>query len=179
MSFATLCLNVVHGQTATLVPLNNAGWHKAGAQPAFLIVINGINGKLGESTEPSRLSKARGSPMSSRRLVYQQGDHICALYTSPEEQLQAAVEYIPSGLGRNDRCLYVCGDHTPAELRAALQSAGVNVPLEEGRGALSLVTKGEAHLKDGYINAQNMISFLHQAVQDALDSGFTGLSAAG
>ena len=117
--------------------------------------------------------------MSSRRLVYQQGDHICALYTSPEEQLQAAVEYIQSGLGRNERCLYVCGEHTPAELRAALQSAGVNVPLEEGRGALNLVTKGEAHLKDGYFNAQNMISFLHQAVQDSLDSGFTGLSAAG
>lgn len=117
--------------------------------------------------------------MSPRRLVYQQGDHICTLYTSPEEQLQAAVEYIQSGLARNERCLYVCGEHTPDELRAALQSAGVNVALEEGRGALNLATKREAHLKDGHFNAKNMLSFLHQAVQDALDSGFTGLCAAG
>lgn len=117
--------------------------------------------------------------MSPRRLVYQQGDHICALYTSAEEQLQAAVEYIQSGLGRNERCLYICGEHTPDEMRAALRRAGINVTLEEGRGALNLVTKGEAHLKGGHFNAKNMLSFLHQAVQDSLDSGFTGLSAGG
>lgn len=117
--------------------------------------------------------------MSSRRLVYQQGDHICTLYNSPEEQLQAAVEYIQAGLDRNERCLYVCGEHTPGELRTALQNAGVNVKQEEDRGALNLVTKGEAHLKDGQFNAQNMISFLHQAVKEALESGFEGLSAAG
>ncbi len=117
--------------------------------------------------------------MSSRRLVYQQGDHICTLYTSPEEQLQAAVEYIMAGLGRGEQCLYVCGEHTPDELRAALQASGVNVKEAENRGALSLVTKAEAHLKDGYFNADTMISFLHQAVKDALDSGFKGLCAAG
>ncbi|HZU30843.1 MAG TPA: MEDS domain-containing protein [Candidatus Angelobacter sp.] len=117
--------------------------------------------------------------MASRRLVYQQGDHICTLYASPEEQLQAAVEYVKAGLARGEQCLYVCGEHTPEELRAALQASGVNVKEEEGRGALSLVTKAEAHLKDGHFNANNMISFLHQAVKDALDAGFNGLCAAG
>jgi hypothetical protein len=117
--------------------------------------------------------------VASRRLVYQQGDHICTLYTSPEEQLQAAVEYIKAGLARGEQCLYVCGEHTPEELRMALHAAGINVCQEEARGALSLVTKAEAHLKDGHFNASNMISFLHQAVKDALDAGFTGLCAAG
>lgn len=117
--------------------------------------------------------------MSPRRLVYQQGDHICTLYTSPEEQLQAAVEYIQAGLDRNERCLYVCGEHTPDELRTALQNAGIDVKHEEARGALNLVTKGEAHLKDGSFNAKNMITFLHEAVKDALDNGFEGLAAAG
>jgi hypothetical protein len=117
--------------------------------------------------------------MSSRRLVYQQGDHICTLYTSPEEQLQAAVEYIMAGLDRGEQCLYVCGEHTPDELRAALQTSGVNVKEEEARGALNLATKNEAHLKDGHFSANNMISFLHQAVKDALDNGFNGLCAAG
>ena len=117
--------------------------------------------------------------MASRRLVYQQGDHICTLYTSPEEQLQAAVEYIKAGLARGEQCLYVCGEHTPEELRTALQAAGINVTEQELRGALSLATKAEAHLKDGHFNASSMISFLHQAVQDALDAGFSGLCAAG
>ncbi|HEY1937016.1 MAG TPA: MEDS domain-containing protein [Candidatus Angelobacter sp.] len=112
-------------------------------------------------------------------MVYQQGDHICTLYASPEEQLQAAVEYIKAGLARGEQCLYVCGEHTPDELRMALDAAGVKVKEEEARAALSLVTKAEAHLKDGRFNASNMISFLHQAVQDALGAGFNGLCAAG
>jgi two-component system, chemotaxis family, sensor kinase Cph1 len=117
--------------------------------------------------------------LASRRLVYQQGDHICTLYSSPEEQLQAAVEYIKAGLGRGERCLYVCGEHTPKELRAALQAAGIDVKSQEKRGALILITKSDAHLKGGRFAADKMITLLHQAVQDALDAGFKGLCAAG
>jgi hypothetical protein len=117
--------------------------------------------------------------MASRRLVYQQGDHICTLYTSPEEQLKAAVEYLAAGLARGERCLYVCGEHSPEELRKALQSAGVAVKAQEDRGALILVTKADAHLKGGRFSADKMISLLHQAVKDALDAGFAGLCAAG
>lgn len=117
--------------------------------------------------------------MASRRLVYQQGDHICTLYGSPEEQLKAAVEYIKAGLARRERCLYVCGEHSIKELRGALRAAGVDVKTDEARGALVLVTKKDAHLKGGHFSADKMISLLHQAVQDALDAGFAGLCAAG
>ena len=117
--------------------------------------------------------------MGSRRLVYQQGDHICTLYTSPQEQLQAAVEYIKAGLGRGERCLYVCGEHTPQQLRAALKKADIEVDAEEARGALILITKENAHLQGGYFAADKMITMLHQAVKDALDAGFKGLAAAG
>src|SRR5690242_13381152 len=102
--------------------------------------------------------------MSSRRLVYQQGDHICTLYSSPEEQLKAAVEYIKSGLGRGERCLYVCGEHTPKQLRMALRLAGIDVKSQEQRGALILITKRDAHLKGGRFAADRMISLLHDAI---------------
>lgn len=117
--------------------------------------------------------------MTSRRLVYQQGDHICTLYTSPEEQLAAAVEYVKGGLERGERCLYVCGEHEPEAFRAALQNAGIDVQAEEKRGALILVTKHEAHLKGGTFAPDKMITMLHDAVRDALNAGFAGLCAAG
>ena len=117
--------------------------------------------------------------MASRRLVYQQGDHICTLYTSPEEQLAAAIEYLVAGLQRGERCLYVCGEHTPDEMRAALQRAGVDAQSEEKRGALILITKNEAHLQGGVFHPDRMISLLHDAVKTALDDGFSGLCAAG
>ena len=117
--------------------------------------------------------------MAARRLVYQQGDHICTLYTSPQEQLAAAIEYIRGGLERGERCLYVCGEHTPDELRAALATSGIDVPKEESRGALILITKHEGHLQGGAFSPDRMIHMLEKAVQDALDAGFQGLCAAG
>jgi hypothetical protein len=116
---------------------------------------------------------------SSRRIVYQQGDHVCTLFSSPEEQLSAAIEYIKGGLARGERCLYVCGEHSIRDFRLALRKAGIDVSAEEKRGALVTVTKESAHLKGGSFDPDKMISLLHAAVKDALDAGFTGLCAAG
>ena len=113
------------------------------------------------------------------RVVYQQGDHVCTLFASPEEQLSAAVEYIRQGLARGERCLYVCGEQTPSEFRGALRAAGIEVAHQEKRGALVLLTKETGHLKGGSFNASRMIGMLSNAVEDAIHDGFAGLCAAG
>ncbi len=113
------------------------------------------------------------------RYVYQQGDHVCTLYSSPEEQLTAAIEYISEGLERRERCLYVCCEHDVVTFRRALKKAGIDVNGEEARGALVLLTKHDGHLKGGSFDPTAMIAILERAVQDALDDGFTGLCAAG
>jgi hypothetical protein len=53
------------------------------------------------------------------------------------------------------------------------------VDAEVKRGALVLITKEEAHLQGGHFHPDKMITMLEAAVKDALDSGFTGLCAAG
>lgn len=116
---------------------------------------------------------------SAHRIVYQQGDHVCTLYSSPEEQLSAAIEYIHAGLARGERCLYVCCEHSVRKFRAALQKSGIDVGAEERRGALVIATKESGHLKGGSFDPDAMISLLHAAVKDALDAGFSGLAAAG
>lgn len=113
------------------------------------------------------------------RVVYQQGDHVCTLFSSAEEQLAAAIEYIRQGLERQERCLYVCGEQTPAEFRKALNAGGIDVAQEEARGALVLLTKESGHLKGGSFSASRMITMLKSAVEDALRDGFEGLCAAG
>jgi hypothetical protein len=119
-------------------------------------------------------------PMStSPRIVYQQGDHVCTLFSSPEEQQTAAIEYIRQGLQRRERCLYVCGEQTLDEFRRALTAAGIDVATEEQRRALVLLTKEDGHLKGGSFSASRMISLLREAVERALEDGFEGLCAAG
>lgn len=115
----------------------------------------------------------------SPRIVYHQGDHVCTLFTTPEEQLAAAVEYISAGLSRSERCLYVCCEHNVPEFRRALKTAGIDVAVEEKRGALVLLTKHDGHLKGGSFDPNKMISMLRAAVEDALAAGFAGLCAAG
>jgi hypothetical protein len=115
----------------------------------------------------------------SPRMQYQQGDHVCTLYSNRDEQLASAIEYIRGGLSRGERCLYVCCEHTPDEFREGLRAAGIDVDAEEARGALLLITKHEGHLKDGSFDPDKMIHILHTAVKDALDAGFEGLCAAG
>src|SRR5581483_8981825 len=63
----------------------------------------------------------------SPRMHYKQGDHVCTLYSTREEQMAAAVEYIRGGLSRGERCLYVVGEHTPDEFRTGLREAGIDV----------------------------------------------------
>jgi hypothetical protein len=113
------------------------------------------------------------------RIVYQQGDHICTLFSSREEQLNAAIDYIRGGLERGERCLYVCGEQSPDEFRDELRKARIDVDAEERRGALILITKHEGHLKGGTFSAARMIEMLRGAVKDSLDAGFAGLCAAG
>jgi hypothetical protein len=117
--------------------------------------------------------------IGSPRLSYHEGDHVCTLFASPEEQLQAAVEYICGGLSRGERCLYICCERPLDEFRASLKAAGIDVEAEEARGALVLLTKHDGHLKGGSFDPDRMIAMLHQAVKDSLDAGFTGLCAGG
>ena len=112
------------------------------------------------------------------RVVYQQCDHVCTLYNSEEERLSAAIQYIRDGLAWHERCVYVCGDQHADGFRAALKSAGIDVAAEEARGAVVLLAKGDAHLKSGTFDPARTIAALDAAVQDALNSGFTGLRAA-
>jgi hypothetical protein len=110
---------------------------------------------------------------------FQQGDHVCTLYLTPEEQLAAALEYIRAGLARGERCFYVCCEHELDQFRAALKQGGIDVETEEARGALLLRTKHDGHLEGGKFDPDKMIALLDAAVKDALSDGFKGLCAAG
>ena len=117
--------------------------------------------------------------IGSPRLSYHEGDHVCTLFSSLEEQLRAAVEYIRGGLSRGERCLWVSCERPVAEFREALMGAGIDVKTQETRGALVLLSKHDGHLQGGCFDPDRMIAMLHQAVKDALDDGFKGLCAGG
>lgn len=107
------------------------------------------------------------------------GDHVAFFYRTKAEQLKTAIPFIAIGLERNEKCLYIAEDHTPAQISQQLQDFGVDVRKAKETGALSIVTKHETYLKHGAFQPHKMIVDLCDAVQAALDEGFAGLRAAG
>lgn len=107
------------------------------------------------------------------------GEHLCLIYENATEQLAAVVPFLQEGLARNDRCVYVADESSAEEVTQALAAGGVDVAGAHQRGALILLTPREAYLRSGEFDPHAMIDFLHQAVEDALAAGFSGLRGVG
>lgn len=113
-------------------------------------------------------------------MEYQQGQHICTMYDTREEQLAIAASYVADGLAANERCLYVADSlEALADFRRTLAAHGVNVVAEEFSGALLLLTSDSAHMQDGGFDTERMLGMLNEAVEAALDAGFRGLRTCG
>ena len=113
-------------------------------------------------------------------LPFSQGQHICALYETADEQLDVAATYLADGLARGERCLYVASSVTALDaLRDLLQSRGVDAGAAEAGRALLMMTSGEAHLADGAFDSERMLRLLNDALEEALNDGFAGLRTCG
>jgi hypothetical protein len=112
--------------------------------------------------------------------AFRQGDHICSVYDTEEEQLATAASYLADGLRRGERVLFAGADRQVlARFRAALHREGFDAASLAGRGALIELTHPEAHLIDGRFDCERMLSMLNDAVESALNDGFSGLRTCG
>ena len=111
---------------------------------------------------------------------YRQGEHICVLYETAEEQRSVAATYLSDGLKRGERCFYVADSAAAIEqFRASLRALGVDVEHALRSRALVEATSNEAHLVDGYFDSERMLAMLNHAVETALNDGFAGLRTCG
>jgi hypothetical protein len=111
---------------------------------------------------------------------YRQGEHICVVYRSIEEQLAVAAEYLADGLRRGERAYYVAD--SAAALRAfneALAARGIDDVEALRTTALIEATHAEAHLVDGRFDSERMLRLLNEGIESALNAGFTGLRTCG
>ena len=105
---------------------------------------------------------------------------MCAVYDTPEQQLTVAAQFIAEGLRHGERCLFAgnSAQHL-AEFCERLDGEGIAAYSERDRGALLLLTKEEAHLVGGRFDPERMLTMLNDAVEQALNDGYTGLRTCG
>jgi MEDS: MEthanogen/methylotroph, DcmR Sensory domain/Histidine kinase-, DNA gyrase B-, and HSP90-like ATPase/His Kinase A (phospho-acceptor) domain len=121
-------------------------------------------------------------PFAASRLVnderfraLKQGDHVCAVYDSVDEQLEAMVDYIKSGLAQGERCVYIFGDRADEQILQGLSHAGVDVGAAVASQRLTFATDRETYLRDGSFDPERMIDFVRSSEKAALAEGCTGL----
>jgi hypothetical protein len=61
----------------------------------------------------------------------EQGDHVCAMYSSPEQQLKVITNYIKQGLDLGERCLYIVDDRAVGDVYDGLAANRVHVIRQE------------------------------------------------
>jgi hypothetical protein len=112
--------------------------------------------------------------------AFRQGDHICCVYDTEQEQLSTAATYLADGLRRGERALYVGVDRAALQrFRVALRHEHLDPAPLAARRALIELTHPEAHLIDGRFDCERMLTMLNEAVERALNDGFSGFRACG
>lgn len=112
-------------------------------------------------------------------MVVETHDHACFLYATPEQQREVIARAIRAALARGDRFLYVLDPEADTGVLEAIRREGIDIEDALDDGALVIKSTSEAYLKGGTFDPERMIGLLRAAIQEALDDGFHGLTAAG
>src|SRR5919202_1245894 len=107
------------------------------------------------------------------------GAHLCLIYDTPAEQMEALVWYCREGLARGEQCRCFADAATVEAVLRSLQAQGVYTDAEMDRGALVAFTARDAYLRDGRFDPEAMLR-LHRGMADrARADGFSGSRVAG
>ncbi|GAB7020545.1 MEDS domain-containing protein [Halostagnicola bangensis] len=110
----------------------------------------------------------RGPVESSRH--HESNDHLALVYESRDEQFQTAIPFVRQGLERGERCLYIADENSKAEVRAAMETAGIDTEATLESGALTIDTAANSYLQNGAFDPDEMLSILSTAIDDATES---------
>ncbi|MFC4439102.1 MULTISPECIES: MEDS domain-containing protein [Natrialbaceae] len=105
-------------------------------------------------------------------------DHFALIYESQEEQFAAVMPFIRQGLERGERCLYIADDRSRETVLEAMREYGIDADAALESGALMVQTKQDTYLRNGSFDPDDMIAFLADAVDDAIEE-YEGLRVTG
>jgi DNA-binding CsgD family transcriptional regulator len=106
------------------------------------------------------------------------GTHFCALYSGPAERDRLLFPFLEEGLRHGDKCLCLIDDVEPALVRDV--AVGQPGPAYSRRSAqLDVERASDAYLRSGEFSVEDMMSFLSESMDAAIDDDFDLLRAAG
>jgi hypothetical protein len=98
--------------------------------------------------------------------------HVCAFFSSKEEEYRVLMPFIKEGFERGERAFHVVDPgHRAAHLKV-LGESGIKVDEAEQRGQLEVRRWQEAYLRDGHFDQSRMIELIQSVLREGKEKGF-------
>ena len=98
--------------------------------------------------------------------------HVCAFFSSKEEEYRVLMPFIKEGFERGERAFHVVDPgHREVHL-TRLAESGIKVEEAEHRGQLEVRRWQEAYLRDGHFDQSRMIELIQSVLREGKAKGF-------
>ena len=95
-------------------------------------------------------------------------DHLALIYESHDQQVDAVIPFIEQGLARGEQCLYIAEEHKRVAVLDTLRAADIDVDAALEEEALTFIPIEETYLSNGTFDADDALTRLENAIQDAV-----------
>ena len=106
-------------------------------------------------------------------------EHLALIYDHQEEQFDIVIPFLKIGLERGEKSVFIVDGSTDEAVRGGMEGYGIDVERAIASGALVIMTKTDAYLKNGDFDPDWMIAFLKEAIDQAEAEGYKCLRASG
>jgi len=105
-------------------------------------------------------------------------EHLCQIYSTPEEWKAAVSTFLVTGLRRGEKCAYIMDTCTTHELHTLLREQGVDVTAAEASGQLVILHESKAYTRGGFFDPDQMIASLTAQAKAAIAEGYHAIRGA-
>jgi sugar-specific transcriptional regulator TrmB len=106
-------------------------------------------------------------------------DHAVLFYDSQDSKHQTLFSYIESGLKKGEAARYICSEESPAEVREAMKTFGIDVDRYERGGALGILHYSDMYIKEGVFNIDEVMETWSNSFDEVMSLGFKGMRVTG
>jgi hypothetical protein len=107
------------------------------------------------------------------------GDHICAIFDDPDQQMTVMLPFIVQGLRAAQRCVWVAPPAGAARFRQALAGIGGDLPTLEASGQLIIIPDVEFYLQDGLFVPARTLDLGRALLEDGRREGWHAMRITG
>ena len=98
--------------------------------------------------------------------------HVCAFFTSREEEYDTLLSFVRDGLERGERAFHILPGQNREEHLEQLRRAGIDVTAAQRRRQLEVTTSQETYLHGGRFNKDAMLAMVQEVLETGPTLGF-------